>query len=350
MDRIQHALEALQINDTKVLGKARELFQQMNAKIPLGILKKGEIARPVIAVDFACRCLFIDARRSVLTGLSTLSSPEYDSAFIKCKNILQLDFSDGKNVLDSLTIHHNHPKLKEMALQVIEFYRLRNLSLMAETHQRGTDLRSPVFQAAAFKVACKLLGATFDRKKALALCLVDGSQLDRAAELLMVSALYCSNIRPTQYLTNNIQSSCSSADFANFKPTEYGLQVGGTALSSSSKKKLYSSMSDSDAVHMRRLLQKFDPDDRPPPSKPSTILADFLAGKKENTPCPENTLRDINNPSSGSCHSRILNMPGDKAEKAQLQAKEEAHLKQLEAEKNYLLWKAKKLSLRKKSP
>jgi hypothetical protein len=186
MDAIANIIARLRISDDRLLGKSREYLQLLHINLPPPNLKKSECARYAIAIEFACKSLQINYDRDSIVNCSMLSNNEYKGVFLKCKNICQLDFFEFQNVLDILVIHcGGHTHIKAVSLKVLALYQERYVDKLAQS--QNVDLRKSEYQAAAFKLACKIAKIPFDRKNLLALCGLNGSYFDRVYESIAVS-------------------------------------------------------------------------------------------------------------------------------------------------------------------
>lgn len=185
MNGIQLTLQRLRIMDEQVSGKAREYLQLLNTKVPN--LKKAEIARSAIAVEFALKFFHYSYDERGIIESSMVQVKDYREAYIKCKNILQIQFIHG-NVLDILTVQSGQPSLKSIASRILRIYQEQITANLSEFQRKQAhDLSAPVYEAAAFKIACKINNVSLDRKQVLALCEIDGSYFDNIVEKLAVS-------------------------------------------------------------------------------------------------------------------------------------------------------------------
>lgn len=186
MDKSVYVIASrLGINDLEVSSKAMEYLRLLELKIPLGSLKKAECARPAIAMEFACRILQIMYDRKKIFDCGMLSSKDYNLAFTRCKNILQLDFRHC-SVLDTLLVYTGYKSsVRVLAEKIVEAYRDK-LSGKIGLSERNIDFKSDVYMASAFKLACKIRKCPCDRKDLLSLCGLEASYFDRIYASLSV--------------------------------------------------------------------------------------------------------------------------------------------------------------------
>lgn len=201
MDAMKYIIQKLALsNDSNLLGKCREYMDNLNSKVPPGCLKKAECARCAIAVEFALKHLQINYDENALCGCSMIPRKEYNAAYIKCKNILQLQFTE-KNILDALLMcSENSSNLKQLTNRILELYSTHISQNMDEFQRKHIDLSSAVYIASAFKLACKMSSISIDRKAVLRLSKLDGSYFDKIFEAVLVFIPYnlarctCTNI------------------------------------------------------------------------------------------------------------------------------------------------------------
>lgn len=170
---------------SEVSSQAMEFLRLLELKIPLGGLKRAECARPAIAVEFACKMLQIVYDRMKIFECAMLPSKDYNIAFTKCKNILQLDLRDC-SVLDTLLVYTGYKSnMKILAEKILEAYR-EKISGRTGLSERNIDFRSDVYLASAFKLSCKIRSCKCDRKDMLSLSGLESSYFDRIYASLSV--------------------------------------------------------------------------------------------------------------------------------------------------------------------
>ena len=178
MNSVDTIISRLGITDSEASSKAMEYLRLLELKVPLGGLKKTECARPAIAVEFACRNLQVMYDRKKLFECAMVSSKDYNMAYTRCKNILQLDFRNC-SVLDTLLVYTGYKSnIRVLAEKILEAYR-EKLPGKIGFSERNIDFKSDVYMAAAFKLACKMKRCPCDRKDVLSLCGLEASYFDR---------------------------------------------------------------------------------------------------------------------------------------------------------------------------
>lgn len=183
---VLNILNRLRVDDPRVKSQAMEYLRLLELKIPVGSLKKAECARAAIVTDFACRNLQVAYDKKKIIECGMLSVKDYNLAFTRCKNVLQLEFQKT-SILDTLLIYTGYQdNIRRLAERILEVYREKATSKLINS-DRNIDFKSDVYEASAFKLACKIKHLPCNRKDVLSLSCLEAGYFDRIYSSLSVA-------------------------------------------------------------------------------------------------------------------------------------------------------------------
>ena len=139
------------IKNDEIIQKALEYERLMTMKVIN--LKKAENARTPIAIEFACKTLYVTVPRDTLVRFSGLRHNEYLQAVQKCKSLMGLKF-ENLNTIEVFGFKYSGEDTAKEAYAILEAYKQEEAKI--NKYEQLPDYDSALYQGAAFVVASRI--------------------------------------------------------------------------------------------------------------------------------------------------------------------------------------------------
>jgi hypothetical protein len=156
----------------EIYGKSKEMLRMMKMKLSVGILKKCEICRPIIALEISLKLLNCQFNKTKLLQHTPCSTKDYQNAFVICKNVLNIQFNNAA-MIEILSIRFG-ATLKPIAYKTLEVYKTCYVNKLEKSVSSLIDLNSAVYHAAAFYISSKVNKIKIDKKEVIQMAEVNG--------------------------------------------------------------------------------------------------------------------------------------------------------------------------------
>jgi len=170
------------------IGRANTFLRQMKYKIPLAkTLGRADNYRHVLAVELAFRSENRLFNKELLQRSSNaLTNKEYQQALNMCASLLQVTYNKP-SAMDVLSVQFD-ASLRQAAFSVLDDYNRLYVSQLDPARRTHHDLKSNVYQAAAYFVASVLQKRKpqFDRRRIIEAAEVESSQFNKVEKSMML--------------------------------------------------------------------------------------------------------------------------------------------------------------------